>query len=134
MNAQTKIKSWKTQKERETRLIRELDASRKELNTAKNIVDQLQQSINALMETGQGNIDMNEGLKKLVTELKNERDEAQAKAVLEESQHKFYKAQYAAQTAEIADVKARLTDVAQTTSEKSEENDRLKVCAGHGFS
>ena len=115
-----------TKRERDTAK-RELDATRKELNTAKNNVDQLQQSINALMEAGQGNLEMNEGLKKLVTELRNERDEAQAKAFHEESQHKFYKAQYAAQTAEIAAVKSRLTDVAKTTSETSEENDRLKV-------
>ena len=115
-----------TKRERDTAK-RELDATRKELNTAKNNVDQLQQSINALMEAGQGNLEMNEGLKRLVAELKTERDEAQAKALKEEGQHKFYKDQYAAQTAEIADVKARLADVARTTSEKLEENDRLSV-------
>ena len=75
-----------TKRERDTAK-RELDATRKELNTAKNNVDQLQQSINALMEAGQGNLEMNEGLKRLVAELKNERDEAQAKAFHEESQH-----------------------------------------------
>ena len=111
-----------TKRERDTAK-RELDATRKELNTAKNNVDQLQQSINALMEAGQGNLEM----KRLVAELKTERDEAQAKALKEEGQHKSYKDQYAAQTAEIADVKARLADVARTTSEKLEENDRLSV-------